>query len=290
MINMFDYSQAVGKMREFFSGRGFVEVPIQSRLSILAACEDPKTVGKFEFTNVTWPLPQTGQMWLEYELLKNPGVPGVFCITTSYRDEKSPIPGRHERIFPMFEFESHGSIKDLMQLEKDLIKHLGFTSPQAEVDYEKASKFYNASTLEAEHEMKMIKDFAPITFLQHFPARTSPFWNMKQISEDKFAKIDVIMHGQETIGSAERSSNVEEMRHNFYTVSNGKYAELLFKLFTKERVEAELNAYLKLPMIPRFGAGIGVTRMIRAMRMEGLLEENFQANEVKQLSVAPAFA
>ncbi len=286
MISMFDYSQAVGKMREFFEGRGFIEVPIQSRLSILAACEDPKTVSKFEFTNVTWPLPQTGQMWLEYELLKNPAVAGVFCVTTSYRDEPTPIPGRHERIFPMFEFESHGSLKDLKQLEKDLLSHIGFTSPQAEVNYDEAAKFYKTSTLESEHELKMVKDFAPITFLQHFPARTSPFWNMKQLSEDEFAKIDVIIHGQETVGSAERSSNAEEMRHNFYTISEGKYAELLFKLFTKERVEAELEAYLKLPMIPRFGAGIGVTRMIRAMRMEGLLDENVETRQ----QLAPAFA
>jgi aspartyl/asparaginyl-tRNA synthetase len=286
MIDMFDYSQAVGKMREFFAGRGFIEVPIQSRLSILAACEDPKTVGKFVFTGTKWPLPQTGQMWLEYELLNNPGVPGVFCITTSYRDEKNPIPGRHERIFPMFEFESHGSIDDLRQLEKDLVNHLGFTSPQKELDYETAAKFYKTSTLESEHELKMVQDFAPITFLQHFPSRTSPFWNMKQLSQDKFAKIDVIMHGQETIGSAERSCNVEEMRQNFYSVSGGDYAKLLFKLFGQDRVEAELNAYLKLKMFPRFGAGIGVTRMIRAMKMEGLLESKTAANT----QFAPAFA
>jgi aspartyl/asparaginyl-tRNA synthetase len=287
MINMFDYSHAVGKMREFFVGRGFVEVPIQSRLSILAACEDPSTVGQFKFTNVVWPLPQTGQMWLEYEILKNPGVPGVFCITTSYRDEPNPIAGRHERIFPMFEFESHGGINELQQLEKDLLSHLGFTSKQAEVDYEKAAAFYKTDSLEAEHEMKMSKDYAPITFLKHFPGRTSPFWNMKQLDSDRYAKIDVIAHGQETIGSAERSCNVEEMRHNFHTISDGQYAKLLYKLFSKERVESELEAYLKLPMIPRFGAGIGVTRMIRAMKMEGLLESNETAGE-QQLS--PVFA
>lgn len=286
MVDMFDYSQAVGKMREFFLNKHFVEVPAQGRLSILAACEDPRTVGKFNFTNSIWPLPQTGQMWLEYELLNNPAVAGVFCITTSYRDEPTPIPGRHERIFPMFEFESHGGIKELQKLEKELVEHIGFTSKQKVVEYEQAATFYKTSTLESEHELKMVKDYAPITFLRHFPGRTSPFWNMKQLDADSYAKIDVIIHGQETIGSAERSTNVDEMRHNFYTVSNGEYAKLLFKLFGKERVETELNAYLALPMIPRFGAGIGVTRMIRAMKLEGLLNEKIQTNQ--QLS--PAFA
>lgn len=287
MVNMFEYSQAVGKMREFFVGRGFIEVPIQSRLSILAACEDPSTVGKFEFTNVVWPLPQTGQMWLEYEILKNPGVPGVFCITTSYRDEKNPLPGRHDRIFPMFEFESHGHLADLRQLEKDLIAHLGFTSKQADIDYEAAATFYKTSTIEAEHELKMVDDFAPISFLSHFPVRTHPFWNMRQLHEGIYAKLDVIMHGQETIGGAERSSNVDDMRHNFYTISDGQYAKLLFRLFTQERVEAELNNYLKLAMIPRFGAAVGITRMIRAMKLEGLLED-IESTAGQELS--PAFA
>jgi aspartyl/asparaginyl-tRNA synthetase len=286
MVDMFEYSFAVGKMREFFAGRGFIEVPIQSRLSILAACEDPKTVGKFEFTNVVWPLPQTGQMWLEYELLKNPAVAGVFCTTTSYRDEKNPIPGRHNRIFPMFEFESHGSLEDLKQLEKDLLDHLDFTSPMLDVDYEKVAKFYGVDTVEAEHEAKMTKDYSPITFLTHFPQRTHPFWNMKQLSVDRFAKIDVIMHGMETIGSAERSCNVDEMRQNFYTVSDGQYAELLFNMFSKERVEAELNDYLSLPMIPRFGAGIGVTRMIHALKAEGILNSEQSSLPLPNLAFA----
>ena len=112
MINTNDYNSLVQKLREFFLHKGFVEVPVQSRLSILAACEDPFTVEQFKWTNEVWPLPQTGQMWLEYELLKTPDVPGVFCISTSYRNEPNPIPGRHETIFPMFEFESKGNMDE----------------------------------------------------------------------------------------------------------------------------------------------------------------------------------
>jgi hypothetical protein len=46
----------------------------------------------------------------------------------------------------------------------------------------------------------------------------------------------------------------------------------LFNAFGEERVLAELDDYLSLPMFPRFGGGIGVTRMARAMRLAGLLE------------------
>ena len=130
------YDELVQKMRKFFLNKGFIEVPTQSRLSILAACENPHSVKTFEYGGLVWPLPQTGQMWLELELLKNPGWNGVFCISTSYREEKNPIPGRHDLIFPMFEFESKGTMKDLIKLEGDLLAYLGFSDSMAEVDYE----------------------------------------------------------------------------------------------------------------------------------------------------------
>ena len=76
----------------------------------------------------------------------------------------------------------------------------------------------------------------------------------------------------ETIGSAERSSNVDEMRSNFYSISDGQYAKLLFNHFGENRVKDELENYFSLPMIERFGGGIGVTRMImRAMKLSNLL-------------------
>src|SRR3989338_10780050 len=119
------FSKAVNALRAFFLGRGFIEVHTQDRLSILAACEDPYTVATYQYEGNCWPLPQTGQMWLEYELLTKPELPGVFCVSTCYRNEPNPIPGRHERMFPMFEFESPGTLDDLRALETDLCEHLG---------------------------------------------------------------------------------------------------------------------------------------------------------------------
>ena len=76
-----------------------------------------------------------------------------------------------------------------------------------------------------------------------------------------------ILKSQETIGSAERSSNVEEMRNNFYTIENGGYCDKLFELFGKERVESELEDFLSFDFFPRFGGGIGLTRMMRAYEL-----------------------
>ena len=91
---------------------------------------------------------------------------------------------------------------------------------------------------------------------------------MKHIGDGIFNKIDIILYGQETIGSAERSCDVDEMRNTFYTISEGGYAAKLFELFGKERVEKELEQFLSFEFFPRFGGGIGLTRMARAYIMK----------------------
>lgn len=272
MQDIFAYNQIVRKLRSFFQDKkGYIEVPAQPRLSILAACEDPETITQFVFSGVNYPLPQTGQMWLEAEILKNPGLPGVFCITTSYRNEPFPIPGRHDKIFPMFEFESRGGMDELKRVEADLLEFLGFPHPVS-CHYMDVSKQYSTEELTSEHELIMQNDYGNVISLEYFPQHTHPFWNMKHNKNGIFNKVDVILYGMETIGSAERSTNVQEMRENFFTISNGQYAKLLFNAFGEDRVRKELEQYLSLPMFPRFGAGIGITRMARAMRLAGLLE------------------
>ena len=274
MYETFDYDKVVNKMRRFFKNeKNFVEVPTQSRLSILAACEDPKTISQFVFDGINYPLPQTGQMWLEYEMLKNPDLDGVFCVSTSYRNEPNPIEGRHQKIFPMFEFESKGNMKGLINLEDELLEFLGFENDSVYCTYDGLCERYGVEHLEAEHETRMSKEISNKLFLKFFPQRSHPFWNMKQNDKDKnlYNKVDVILHGQETIGSAERSCDANEMYENFLSISDGQYSNLLYKQFTEKRVLKELDDYLALDFFPRFGAGIGVNRMARAMKLEGII-------------------
>ncbi|KKR36871.1 MAG: tRNA ligase [Candidatus Nomurabacteria bacterium GW2011_GWE2_40_10] len=63
--DIISFSEIVNKMRTFCLQKGFVEVNTQDRLSILAACEDPTTVATYNYAGEVWPLPQTGQMWLD---------------------------------------------------------------------------------------------------------------------------------------------------------------------------------------------------------------------------------
>ena len=66
MRNTKTYHELVQKMRAFFLQKNFIEVPTQSRLSILAACENPHSITTYNYCVEVLPLPQTGQMWLEH--------------------------------------------------------------------------------------------------------------------------------------------------------------------------------------------------------------------------------
>ena len=268
LINPEKYTTAVTLLRDFFLARGFQEVHTQNRLSILAACEDPTTVATYNYNGEIWPLPQTGQMWLEYELLNNPEVPGFFCVSTSYREEKEIKEGRHDIIFPMFEFEMPGDIHDLEQMERELCEHMGFGNRHSVIDkdYLEWCDFFNVTELDHDHEEQMCKRWqGRVCMIKNFPNSTSPFWNMKQNGDGTAAKIDVIIAGQETIGSAERSSDTDEMRSMFDTISDGLYANLLYDKFGKNRVDRELDKFLDLDFFPRVGGGIGITRLLHAM-------------------------
>ena len=265
LINPQKFTHATGLLRSFFLEKGFEEVHTQNRLSILAACEDPFNVATYNYAGQVWPLPQTGQMWLEYELLTKPSSKGFFCVSTSYRQEPNAIPGRHDIIFPMFEFEMPGDINDLKAMEYELVDYLGFDKP-TEKTYAEWQQHYGVDgELEAEHENKMHDDFGS-TMITDFPEFTSPFWNMSRYEDGVTSKkIDVILGGMETIGSAERSCDVDQMRDTFHTIAKGEYAKLLFQLFGKDRVEKELEEFFKLDFFPRVGGGIGMTRMISAL-------------------------
>ena len=277
IIDPVKFNKVVRKLRDFFLGKDFIEVHTQNRLSILAACEDPTTIATYEYNNQKWPLPQTGQMWLEYEMLKNPTAEGFFCVSTSYRNEPNPIEGRHDLIFPMFEFELKGGLDELIKLEKELLEYLGYRKNLDTVDYMEGQYMdlveqYKSFNLTHQHEQQMYKDYGSVYLLKNFPTYTSPFWNMALYDDTRYAKkVDVILSGMETIGSAERSNDPVQMKESFNTISDGMYSKALYGQFGKDRVEKELDEFLKLDFFTRSGGGIGITRLISSMEKEHIL-------------------
>jgi len=273
-INSKDYDYVSSKLREFCKQKGLIEVCTGIPMRYLSACENPASIVSYNFSGQKKVLPQTSQMLLEAELLTDPSPPGYFSYCTSYREEKTPIKGRHNLIFPMFEFELHGDMTALQNFEKELLEHLGYGKKDSfpEGNFEDICKKYGVDDLTHEHEQKLYDEYGPVFFLKNFPERTSPFFNMKRSENGETSnKIDVIMSGIETIGSAERSCDVEDMRNRFYSISDGQYAGTLFDKFGKEPVVQELEEFLSYKFMTRSGGGIGLTRLIASMKKEGLL-------------------
>jgi len=274
-----DFNLLISKLRGFFMENGFLETFPQPKLTILAACEDPKTVRSFEFGGEKFPLPQTNQMNLEEELMVDSTIDGLFCLTASYRDEPNPIEGRHMKSFPMFEAEHKGDFSNLIQTISECCVYLGLVEKVADIPiftYDELCEHYKVEDLTSTEETLMCKEYGDVVAITMFPDRTDPFFNMRvdgcNLKGEKLSnKVDFIVCGQETFGCAEREIDINLMRNNFHTISNGGYSGLLFEKFGKERVEKELEDFLKLPMIERWGFGCGLTRLSRAMKKKGLI-------------------
>ncbi|MBI2048373.1 MAG: transposase [Parcubacteria group bacterium] len=283
-----EFDAAFDLFYRFFKKEGFIQVPVQHLmrppLARLAACENPDSIVAVEFLGEKYPLPQTGQMWGEDFLLRNPDAikKGLFWVSTSYRAEQTPQKGRHNIIFPMFEFEMHGSYEALRALERRFIAFLGIATEEEiyQTDYCKTAARYGVREIEDAEEKRLWQEHGPAVQLDHFPDSSSPFFNMMRILIDLIVvakKTDCILYGVETIGSAERSKDPQEMWRYFHTISGGKYAAKLFELFGEKEILAELNYFLDGKNYPRghitrSGGGIGVNRLIRALKLAGKLK------------------
>ena len=161
----------------------------------------------------------------------------------------------------MFEFEMKGGVKELQDMEWELCEWLGIPLDVSKIKtYDEWADKYKTRELDHDHEKKIGRGM-----ITDFPEWTSPFWNMARNGDGTSKKIDVILGGMETIGSAERSTDKEQMRDTFYTISDGQYAQLIINLFGKERVEKELEEFLSFDFFPRSGGGIGLQRLMSAL-------------------------
>lgn len=260
-------------------------------VQVLAACEEPANIALTHLSlptdrwrcfengdgKLSFPLLQTSQMRLEREILQSkqhdvmaPGQTGFFHWSTSVRDEADPIPGRHNKAFPLIEAEGMGTIHDLYQHVSDLYGHFNFPADPVLLSYKDACAHLKVNDIGAAEELELWKKFGSLIFLHSFPVHET-FFNMEDNPNGTVRKMDVIACGAETNGCGERSTNPTRMYEKFFQQSGGEYAKRLFGIAGRKRVMQELDDYLALPMIPRWGYGMGGTRFIRALMLEKVL-------------------
>lgn len=266
-------SAVVKKIREYFDGIGYLEVFTNNRPSVMSSCEDARTVATFQYAGRQFALPQTQQPALEHVFYADDGtVEGYYTLSTSYRDEQHPVRGRHQIAFPLFEWEGKGDVNRLMDVEEGLLRHLGFTDV-VRMSYTEVCEKYGVEEVTLVEEEKLGHEHQ-VVLMYNFPVEHT-YFNMKRIGGGLAAKVDAIVGGKETFGSAERSSNVGEMQHSFETSEGGEYAKKLREIHG-DGLEYELNAYFDLfknakEERVRNGAGIGMTRLIAALQKHDLL-------------------
>lgn len=284
----------IERLTSFCRSKGLIKDFPQHRQLCLSACEQPNNIMTYNHHGNIWPLPQTGQMWLEFMLLANPDVNGYFCETSSYRDEMDPEIDRHDYQFLMFEVEIRGDFNALRQFQVESLDWLGFDKFKKDGKYpimtyaETLAHFglKEGTEITSEHEEKLIyPTFGPVFFLELFGEETSPFWNMLR-NGNLAMKRDIIIAGMETRGSAQRSCNPKEMWDRFHSISNGEYAKKMFKEFGRERVVKELKTFLSMEFFVRSGEGIGINRLVRGMEICNLLPSREELLELYNAKVS----
>lgn len=277
LVNPRSFDRVSHLCRSYFRRIGYTECHTQGRLAALSACEDPQTMATIDFGGKDYSAIQTGQVSMEEIILRDPTYEGLFTMSTSYRAEPNPKLGRHDETFPLFEWEAPGKLEDLIDVEHGLLESIGFETDDMgnfpRITYEDACDELNVDEIDHPQEAELCRRYGRVVFLTHFPERTSPFWNMRptyngwshRTGEQLYNKVDVLIDGVETIGSAERDTDVEAMRARFWASNGGTYAGALVKKFGQARVNHELEDLLSLTYFPRCGGGLGVSRLIRAI-------------------------
>ena len=267
-VNAYWYHKAVSRLREFFVSRGFMEVYAQTRPSFLALADHTSTIMSYDSAGEHFLLPQNAHMWLEQETLKNPEFPGVFSVTTSYRQYENPVANRHEGVFPIFDFEMPGTIDDAAKLQKELLEYLGFAEGDVpEFLYDDVTSEFGVRRIDSSVESRLYKDHGSVVIVKNRPESVQPSWVVSR-ADDVAIMLNTVLYGVETVSIAQRATNTDNMRERFYAINEGQYAADLFAKFGQARVERELGEYLSHEMFPRCCGSIGLIRLIRALRMQ----------------------
>lgn len=233
------YSILINLIRNFLNKLNFIELFTQNKLSILTICNDPKSMCTFNYGGYVWPLPQSGIIWLEHELINlnemnNPG--GIYTMCTCYKNDPNYTRKMSENIFeadivtPIFEFAAFGQYSDMQTMVINLLQELGFRTKFNIINYNQIAKKRGSREL----DITDIVTDKIVTFLEYIP---NPKWGMKYTTQVIILQTDVLTF-------SEHITDSNDLLETFYTYDNGSLAEYLYSQFSKERVDDELYKFI----------------------------------------------
>jgi asparaginyl-tRNA synthetase len=227
-------------IREFFAQEGFVEV--DPSVITTNACEGGSTLFTFDYFGQTAYLSQSAQMYLEGCIF---GIPKVFCVTPSFRAEKSRTT-KHLTEFHHLEAEAawwdaeenrrfqerlvsfcaHAVARrceaELRLLGQDPARLLAVQPPFERLDYAEAIELLQRKGFHipygedfgVPHEKALTEGRTSPIFVNDWPARIKAFYMAEKPGTDRVLCSDMLApegYG-EIIGGSQRSEDVESMR------------------------------------------------------------------------------
>ncbi|HLF17164.1 MAG TPA: amino acid--tRNA ligase-related protein [Candidatus Thermoplasmatota archaeon] len=240
-------------IRDFYDGEGFTEV--DPSVITTNACEGGSTLFTFDYFGQTAYLSQSAQMYLEGMIF---GLPKVYCITPSFRAEKSRTT-KHLTEFHHLEAEAawwdaeenrkhqeklvtylaHTIAKecevDLKLLGQDPKRLLAVKAPFERMDYSAAIKGLQRQGFKIEHgedfgvphEKALTEGKTSPIFICDWPAKIKAFYMAEKPGTDRVLCSDMLAPDGfgEIIGGSQRSEDAESMTRRLWLLQWVQLAE-----------------------------------------------------------------
>lgn len=241
-------------IRDFYAAEGFVEV--DPSVITTNACEGGSTLFTFEYFGQTAYLSQSAQMYLEGCIF---GIPKVFCITPSFRAEKSRT-NKHLTEFHHLEAEcawwdaednrkfqekmveslAHTIAKeceaDLRLLKQDPARLLAVKAPFERLDYSDAIKELQRQGFQVNHgddfgvphEKALTEGRTSPIFISDWPANIKAFYMAEKPGTDRVLCSDMLAPDGfgEIIGGSQRSEDIPTMQARLVSQFRSELLEL----------------------------------------------------------------
>lgn len=260
----FHFHFIYNSIRNYLIQNNFIESYVQNRLSNLNSCKNIFNACLFDMYKFCYCLPQSNEIWLEYEMIKYNKQSGFFCQSSLYFNHNN---GLDNYIEPAMEFSLIGGLFELEKLFRGLLKHMGYTNNifnYKSIDYKDILLLFQLEVLTEKIKIPKLSEDKTIYFVKNIPKNDDTTWNDYD-QNGIYNKIIVIIYGKVVFYGIQKSNEIEKMR-NIYLERNDYPA--LCEFFGEERVLGELESYLELPFMDRCTGKIKISSLIELMNKE----------------------
>jgi hypothetical protein len=273
-INPFTYSYVANAIRFFFLDNDYIESYEQNKLSNLNSCNDIFNACLYDMFNFCYSLPQSNELWLDYQIMKYHNEKGFFSYSTVYTND---IHGINNNIEQIVDFSLCGGMYELEKIVRNLLDTIGLKNIFNFKTYEYTNllKELNINELKEIDYDKILCDEKTIFFIKNFQKNENIKWNDFYDTNNKYYnKIIIVCCGKVLISCGQKSESVDQMREKYL---NKKDFKKKCEFFHEERVIDELNSYLDMPFKKRCTGSIHLKNLMNLLISEDLVKV-FQKN------------